>query len=53
MPLFGNDLLAVTDVGATSDNVLLDDSGNLRYIDPLIRLKKPAIQIITALTGIG
>ena len=48
---FGNDLLAVTDVGATSDNVLLDDSGNLRFIDPLIRLKKPALSIIDSLTG--
>ena len=48
---FGNDLLAVTDVGAQSDNVLLDDNGDLRFIDPLIRLKKPAIEVITALVG--
>ena len=34
---FGNELLAVTDVSATSDNVLLDNDGNLRFIDPLIR----------------
>ena len=48
---FGNDLLAITDVGSASDNVLLDDTGNLRFIDPLIRLKKPAIEIINALVG--
>ncbi|MBQ0033650.1 MAG: hypothetical protein KBT68_12760 [bacterium] len=48
---FGNDLLAVTDVSSTSDNVLLDDVGNLRFIDPLIRLKKPASEIIAILTG--
>ena len=48
---FGNDLLAVTDVSAQSDNILLDDSGNLRFIDPLIRLKKPAKEIISQLVG--
>lgn len=46
---FGNDLLAVTDVSSTSDNVLLDDAGNLRFIDPLIRLKKPAREVIDRL----
>ena len=46
---FGNNLLAVTDVSASSDNVLLDDSGHLRFIDPLIRLKKPAIEVIDRL----
>ena len=50
---FGNDLLAVTDVSETSDNVLLDDDGNLRFIDPLIRLKKPAREVIAKLTGIS
>ena len=48
---FGNDLLAVTDVSAQSDNVLLDDNGNLRFIDPLIRLKKPALEVIKHLVG--
>ena len=48
---FGNDLLAVTDVSAQSDNVLLDDAGNLRFIDPLIRLKKPAVDVIDSLVG--
>ena len=48
---FGNDLLAVTDVSAQSDNVLLDDSGAPRFIDPLIRLKKPAREVIKHLIG--
>ena len=48
---FGNDLLAVTDVSAQSDNVLLDDEGTLRFIDPLIRLKKPAQEVIAELVG--
>lgn len=46
---FGNDLLAVTDVSEQRDNVLLDDNGDLRFIDPLIRLKKPAREIIDLL----
>ena len=48
---FGNDLLAVTDVSASSDNVLLDDAGKLRFIDPLIRLKKPSLKVIDSLIG--
>ena len=48
---YGNDLLAVTDVSAQSDNVLLDDDGKLRFIDPLIRLKKPALEVIKELIG--
>ena len=48
---YGNDLLAVTDVSAQSDNVLLDDDGKLRFIDPLIRLKKPALEVIKHLVG--
>ncbi|MBR4899345.1 MAG: hypothetical protein IKZ46_00255, partial [Victivallales bacterium] len=31
---FGNDFLFVTDVGQDGDNVLLDDDGMLRFIDP-------------------
>ena len=36
---------------AASDNVLLDDAGNLRFIDPPIRLKKPARAVINELIG--
>ena len=48
---FGNDLLAVTDVGAKGDNVLKGDDGRLYFIDPLIRLKRPALEVIEGLVG--
>ena len=38
---FGNDWLFITDVGQDSDNVLLDDDGNLRFIDPILGFKPP------------
>ena len=38
---FGNDYVFVTDVGQDGDNVLLDDEGQLRFIDPIIGFKKP------------
>lgn len=43
---YGNEFLAVTDVASESDNVLLDENGSLRFIDPLIRLRKPASDIL-------
>ena len=48
---FGNEVLAVTDVSSQSDNVLLGDDNRLYFIDPLIRLKKPAPEVIEHLTG--
>ena len=48
---FGNDLLAITDVGAKGDNVLKGDDGRLYFIDPLIRLKRPALEVIEGLVG--
>lgn len=48
---FGNEVLAVTDVGVRGDNVLVDDNGGVCFIDPLIRLKKPAKEVIKALVG--
>ena len=48
---FGDGVVSVTDVGAHGDNVLLDDAGNVRFIDPLIRLEKPAEDVIEWLTG--
>lgn len=48
---YGNDVLAVTDVGARGDNVLVDDNGRLFFIDPLIRLKKSALEVIEWLVG--
>jgi len=48
---FGNTVLAVTDVSARGDNVLLNDEGKICFIDPLIRLKRPAIEVIDWLVG--
>ena len=48
---FGNGVLAVSDVGERGDNVLKGDSGELFFIDPLIRLKKPALEVIANLVG--
>ena len=41
---FGNEYVFVTDVGQDGDNVLLDDSGDLRFIDPIIGFKQPLLQ---------
>lgn len=47
---FGNGMLFVTDIGQDSDNVLTDDNGGLRFIDPIIgfkqRLQKLLVQEI-------
>lgn len=43
---FGNEYLSITDVSADSDNVLKDERGELFFIDPIIKLKKPAPQVI-------
>ena len=37
---FGNEYLFVTDVGQDGDNVLLDDYGALRFIDPVLGFKE-------------
>ena len=37
-------------LGAKGDNVLKDDNGNLFFIDPLIRLKYSALDVIERLT---
>ena len=43
---FGNEYLSITDVSATSDNVLKDARGILYFIDPIIKFKKPAPVVI-------
>ena len=48
---FGNEVLAITDISEHSDNVLLGDDGELYFIDPLIRLKCPALKVIEYLVG--
>lgn len=42
---YGNDYVAVTDVSAHSDNVLTDGT-HLFFIDPIIKLKRPAIEVL-------
>ena len=45
---FGNDFLFVTDVGQDGDNVLLDDEGVLRFIDPIIGFKQPLLNLLAS-----
>ena len=45
---FGSDFLFVTDVGQDGDNVLLDDEGVLRFIDPIIGFKQPLLNLLTS-----
>ena len=46
---WGNDYYSITDVSATSDNVLLGEDGELYFIDPLIKLKRCAKDVINYL----
>lgn len=43
---YGNEYVSVTDIGTASDNVLKDDNGELYFIDPIIKFKKPALEVI-------
>lgn len=43
---YGNEYVTVTDIGTASDNVLKGDNGELYFIDPIIKFKKPAREII-------
>ena len=38
----------MTDVGQDGDNVLLDDNGQLRFIDPILGFKQPLLQKLSA-----
>lgn len=42
---YGNEYLAVTDVSTDGDNVLTDGK-SLYFIDPIIRFKKPATEVL-------
>ena len=42
---YGNEYVAITDVSAASDNVLFDGE-KLFFIDPIIKMKKPATEIL-------
>lgn len=48
---YGNEYLAITDVDAKGDNVLIDSCGNLLFIDPIIKFKKPVNEIISYLVN--
>lgn len=43
---YGNDYISITDVSADGDNVLVESNGQLFFIDPIIRLKKPAREVL-------
>ena len=43
---YGNEFLAITDVGENSDNVFLNDNGKLLFIDPIIKQKRPFHEIL-------
>ena len=47
---YGNDWVLVTDVMASSDNVLLGDDGELYFIDPIIGFKPPLIEKLNVLS---
>ena len=42
---YGNDYVSVTDVFADGDNVLVD-GGKLYFIDPIIKFKRPAAEVL-------
>ena len=45
--MYGNSDIAITDINAEdSDNVLLGEDERIYFIDPLIRLKRPAWEIV-------
>lgn len=46
---FGNEWILITDVMASSDNVLLGDDGKLYFIDPIIGFKHPPEETIAGL----
>ncbi|MEG2599016.1 MAG: helicase-related protein, partial [Muribaculaceae bacterium] len=46
---FGNELVSVTDV--EGDNVLLGENGTIYFIDPIIKFKRPAKEIIESLSN--
>ena len=43
---YSNNYIAITDVSADSDNVLIDKHNNMYFIDPIIRFKKTVPEVI-------
>lgn len=48
---YGNEYVAVTDVSAGSDNVLVH-GGRLHFIDPIVCFKRPACEVLDYYYGI-
>ena len=48
---YGNDFVAVTDVSEYGDNVLTDGE-KLYFIDPIIKFKKPALEVLNYYYGL-
>ena len=42
---YGNEYIAITDVSADGDNVLTDGQ-RLYFIDPIIKMKRPAVEVL-------
>ena len=47
---YENDYYSITDVEASGDNVFIDGDGAICFIDPIIKFKKPAQEVINYLT---
>lgn len=47
---YENDYYSITDVDASGDNVFIDGEGAICFIDPIIKFKKPAQEVINFLT---
>lgn len=43
---YGNEYFSITDVSSSGDNVLCGEDGRLFFIDPIIKLKKPAVEVL-------
>ena len=43
---YANDFIAITDVSTAGDNVLTDGE-RLYFIDPIIKMKRPAIEVLS------
>lgn len=49
---YSNEYCSITDIGAVGDNVLVDDSGTLYFIDPIIKFKIPAYEALKKLRAL-
>lgn len=50
---YENDYYSITDVDAGGDNVLIDEDGAVCFIDPIIKFKRPAVEVINHLTTVN